>query len=676
MTLDIGLISHATALVAFLALSVVAALFWRGRPQRPALVVACLSTALWAGVIIGARLAGNLSAQIIQLSELLRDASWIFFLLQLASMRFTGEPFSLAGKRWLPLYTAGIAAALCLLFLAPPLSTHFGLDATLRDYAALTAWLGISIMGLLLVEQIFRNSSESERWSIKFLCLGLGGLFAYDFFMYAEGLLFRQLDPSLWQARGVVNALVAPALAISIARDSNWRVELSPSRQVVFHSVTLMGAGIYLVIMALAGYVIQFVGGGWGSLLQIAFLVGSALLLLILLFSGTIRAKTRVLLSKHFFSYKYDYREEWLKFTESLAGIGSNVPEGIVRSMAPLVQSPAGVLWGSGDATHYKLIAHWQTADTVGDVDITGLAAWLQQREWVIDIDELRREPDIYSGLTPPPWLLNIPDAWLVVPLMFQEQLPGILLLKRSDLQASINWEDRDLLKTAGRQAASHLAQHLSSEALVEARQFEAFNRLSAYVIHDLKNILAQQSLMVSNAEKHKHNPEFIDDMVTTVRNSVKRMSNLMEQMRSGAGQAIRETVQLPPLLEDAVAECQLHTPCPQLTIESGTFLVECDSDRLHTVFVHLIQNAQDATDKAGRVEVRLKGENGCAMVEIKDDGIGMNADFIRNRLFKPFDSTKGLTGMGIGAFESRDFIRSLQGDTIGSSAILRFTVV
>jgi len=169
--------------------------------------------------------------------------------------------------------------------------------------------------------------------------------------------------------------------------------------------------------------------------------------------------------------------------------------------MAPLVNSSSGLLWGSSDGKQFTLLSHWQMLEPEVQPDLNKLALWLQQSQWVIDIDELNREPDIYNNLTTPAWLVTIPDAWLIIPLMFGDKLQGILLLRHSDVQKSINWEDRDLLKTAGRQAASHLAQYLANNALVEARQFDAFNRLSAYVVHDLKNILAQQSLIVSNAE-------------------------------------------------------------------------------------------------------------------------------------------------------------------------------
>ena len=273
-----------------------------------------------------------------------------------------------------------------------------------------------------------------------------------------------------------------------------------------------------------------------------------------------------------------------------------------------------------------------------------------------------------------------MPQAWLVIPLLFGDKVQGIMLLRESEIVTELNWEDRDLLKLAGKQAASHLAQFQADQALVESRQFEAFNRLSAYVIHDIKNILAQLSLIVANAKKHKENPEFVDDMVDTVANTVNRMSKLMTQLRSETANTWQQEFKLINLLEKVLDACTLLTPVPELTVLADTPTLTCDSDRLRIVFEHLIQNAQEATDDEGQVSVRLMSNSACAVVEIEDTGSGMDEEFIRHRLFKPFDSTKGLTGMGIGAFESRDFINSLGGEiqvtsTPGKGSLFRVLI-
>jgi putative PEP-CTERM system histidine kinase len=528
-------------------------------------------------------------------------------------------------------------------------------------------WLSGAIGGLLLVEQVYRNAREEERWGIKFLCLGLGAVFAYDFFMYAEALLFRKLNPQLWQARGLVSALVVPWLVVAIARNRNWRMDVHVSRHVVFHTVTLMGAGLYLLGMAVIGYFIKYLGGAWGGVLQASFLAASGALLFTLLFSGTLRARLRVFLSKHFFSYRYDYRVEWLKFTEGLAALDDEAPEGIIRAMAPIALSPGGFLLYRGASGNLDSSAEWEL-DIPNMPTMGNLVDWVTRTAWVIDLREWRNSPDMYDDLELPDWLRQSDKLWLVVPLLFKETVEGLLFLARTDLKTSVNWEDRDLLKTAGRQAAALLAQQRASRALVEARQFDAFNRLSAYVIHDLKNILAQQSLMVANAQKHRENPAFVDDMISTVENSVKRMQRLMDQMRRGMRSAEFRPLDLAQLLDSAVATRSNVAPRPILEETSATW-VTADRERLSTVFGHLLQNAQEATPAEGSIRVRLDLRDSLAVVEIQDTGCGMSENFVRKKLFKPFESTKGLTGMGIGAFESREYVRQLGGDITVASA-------
>ncbi|MCW8889084.1 MAG: PEP-CTERM system histidine kinase PrsK, partial [Sedimenticola sp.] len=531
--------------------------------------------------------------------------------------------------------------------------------------AILGIWVLFNIIALLLLEQLFRNSNQNQRWAIKHLCIGIGSIFAFDFFMFADALLFKQLNPALWNARGIVNGVMVPLIAISVARNPKWSLDIYVSRNVVFQSVTLIGAGVYLLVMASAGYYIKFYGGSWGSTLQIAFFSGTAALLLIILFSGTIRAKIRVLLSKHFFNYKYDYREEWLRFTNTLSDSDDIVPVRAIRALSALVNSTGGAFWIKDESGKYIfnscLNMPEPATSSTGHND--ALTRFLEQNLWLIDLDEYQRNPDLYVEFKPPDWLGEIENAWLIVPLLFKTEVIGFIIIIRSQSQKSINWEDRDLLKMAGQQIASHLAQHVSEQALSQARQFEAFNRLSAYVVHDLKNILAQQSLIVSNAEKHKHKPEFVDDVIGTVKNSVDRMTRLMEQMKSGMRGSKTKKNNLIQLLTDAQAAYASRQPEPTLKLPEELIFVDADKEQLSTVFGHIIQNAQDATPSEGHVSINLSQAFGNAIITIADSGCGMDHDFIKHRLFIPFDSTKGLTGMGIGVFESREYIRSLGGE-------------
>ena len=274
-----------------------------------------------------------------------------------------------------------------------------------------------------------------------------------------------------------------------------------------------------------------------------------------------------------------------------------------------------------------------------------------------------------------PVWLQEIEQAWLIVPLNVGDDLIGFVVLARARTRLEVNWEVNDLLKTAGRQAASFLAQMQATEALLEVRKFDAFNRMSAFVVHDLKNIVTQLSLMMKNAQRHSQNPEFQKDMLLTVENSLDRMRQLMLQLREGA---------TPPGTAVGVNLCEIVSRIEATAAGRGRTL-EVDivhkigtrghEERLERVIGHVVQNAFDATAASGRVRLSLGRQGGQARIEVADTGQGMSREFIRDRLFKPFQTTKQ-AGMGIGAYESFQYVQELGGKIEVDSELSKGTKV
>jgi len=238
----------------------------------------------------------------------------------------------------------------------------------------------------------------------------------------------------------------------------------------------------------------------------------------------------------------------------------------------------------------------------------------------------------------------------------------GFAVLTESKTFGKLTWEDIDLLKTAGRQVASYLAQQEAAQALAEARQFDAYHRLTAFIMHDLKNLIAQQSLVVKNAARHKHNPAFIEDVIRTVDNSVTRMSQLLDQLNRGESQERPKRVALRDLLIDLTAKHGLAQPVPQLQVLEDGLEVLADPQGLAAILGHVVRNAQEASAREGHVHVRLRRGGANAIVEIEDNGSGMEPAFVSERLFRPFDSTKGSKGMGIGAYQVRESVRAAGG--------------
>jgi putative PEP-CTERM system histidine kinase len=438
------------------------------------------------------------------------------------------------------------------------------------------------------------------------------------------------------------------------------------SREAVFYTAALLVGAICLFAVAAAGQYVRVHGGGWGTVGQVLLVYAAALALLAATLSPPLRAWLRVQLAKHLFHYKYDYRAEWLRLSRTLSAGERHgpLPQRALRAIAQIVDSPGGVLW-MREGQGYAPVAEWNLAGAGAgyEPENGALASFLARRKWVIDLDEHAHDPQAYGGLRLPAWLAAVARAWLVVPLIEQERLLGFVVLQRSRTRPpAFNWEDCDVLKTAGRQAASHLAQEQAARALAEARQFETCNQLSAFMLHDLKNVVAQLSLLIANAGRHRDAPGFLDDAVGTIEQSVARMNRLLAQLRGGAPARPSGLVDLPQVLRAAAARRSAAAPAPELVhLESG-IVVRADAEQLGAVLEHVIQNAQEATGGDGHVWLRLRRLQDAAVIEIEDNGCGMDEAFIRERLFRPFETTKGEAGMGLGAYECRELVRALGG--------------
>ncbi len=274
------------------------------------------------------------------------------------------------------------------------------------------------------------------------------------------------------------------------------------------------------------------------------------------------------------------------------------------------------------------------------------------------------------KGFDPPAWFLGLERSRLIVPLFAgQRRLVGFLILAEPRASFDLNWEEIDLLKAFAQQIGVYLDYQEANRALTQARQFEAFNRLTAFLMHDLKNIAGQQSLMLENAERHKHNPAFVDDMIATIDHSVTRMRGVLNQLQKVSRSENRtERVDVDAAIAQLIEELAGTKPAPVRRGAASEVVVNADRDRLVMVLRHLVRNAQDATGENGRVEIETRFRDGGIEIAVSDDGEGMTADFIRDSLFQPFVSTKSTRGMGIGAYQVRDFARTAGGDVFVSS--------
>jgi putative PEP-CTERM system histidine kinase len=537
--------------------------------------------------------------------------------------------------------------------------------AAISDKAFIAFRLLTIIVTAIVLENLMRNTAAEEWWSLKLLCIGLGGVLAYDLFLYADGLLFSALSRTLIAARGVIYALVVPLLFVVTLRRNMWHAQLHVSHRTAFYSSAIAAIGSYLAVMALVAHSITRIGGAWGPIVQAIFLFGALITLLLIMVSGSSRAFLRVTIAKHLYRYKYDYREEWLRFTRRLAETESDAPIAlrITQAVADIVDSTGGALW-LRDGERYALASTlYTTASSLSAQDAEPLARFLNEKGWIIDLSEMRENPARYDGLQLPQALRSVPHGWIIVPLAHRGQLLAFVLLLRPRTPRSLDWEDFDFLKLIGLHAGSFLAEHRAMQALTVAQEFERFNRRTAFVIHDIKNIVSELSLFASNIRKHGGNPKFREDLADAIEGAVSRSKRLIERVRDNQDAALQnQPLQLKPLMTALLEGCPKGSITFEVENGSEELAVAGDEDRLRALFGHMLRNALEATSDGGSVTLSLGASGGRAIIEVSDTGPGMAADFVLNQLFEPFRSTKS-GGLGIGAYQCREYARELGGD-------------
>lgn len=523
------------------------------------------------------------------------------------------------------------------------------------------------IAGLLAIEHLFRNAEPTRFWALKHLMLGCATLMAFDLVLYAEVFLFGELDQAYRFAQGFVDMIAAPLIAVSLMRNQSWRVDLHVSREVVYHSTVLIVSGLYLLGMAAAGYYVQQFGGDWAKISGIVIAVVAVVTLVLGLSSETIRARLRVWISQHFFSHKYDYRKEWLRFTGILSHESDTLSfhERLLRAIGDLVDSTGGAIWlHMPEDQSFSLETHVNMGDKLRAIPETHpLVTHLSQTGEIIDLEQLRRNQGHLEAPDLPDWLLKDMRAWLIIPLVHREALIGFVALARSRAPRELDWEDHNLLRVAGQQVASYAAEERSLRTLEDAKKLEDFHRRFAFVVHDIKNAISQLSMLLRNAEKHGDNPEFQTDMLATIQNTVDRMTSLMERLKAGqqADKVEARKSDLEKTVHAAYHNWQKQVDGLDLKVEPLQAAKQVEEETLVTVLDHLLANAVEAAGENGKVELGLKNTQDGPRLYVKDNGPGMTDDFIRENLFRPLISSKS-GGFGIGAYQVQQLVREMGG--------------
>ena len=651
--------SHALCAAAFLGLLIWRLSAIRNQDQR-LLLAGFAVTACWAW--LSAILPGD---PIAAYAETARNLIWMGLIYSLSAT---------SGERQHGVRLVYAAVAAVLGFQLVVTSLRYVMPTSTIEETATLLRITAAAGSLVLVHNLYGQASPASRSSIRLAMLALSLTWSYDLNLYTLAYLDNRLAPDLFEWRGAIIAATAPMFAMAANREGGWRIRLS--RAATFQSLSLLAICAYFAMMAILATALRGTSVEWSRGILVGLLAALTVAAMVLLPSAKARSWAKVKISKHLFEHRYDYRAEWLRFTSTVGVSGADAAqlgERVIKAFADILEAPGGLLLATDPAGAITTASSWNWSGKhppAGELDrVRDFWSALESSGRIVELDALRNgwasSKDCVA--LPPQWMLEERRAWIGVPLIHGERLFGLILLAAPDYRRVLDWEDFDLLRTAGRQAASALAEAHGQEALSNAQRFEEFNRRFAFILHDIKNLVSQLSLLSRNAERHADNPEFRADMVATLRSSVGKMNELLARLspQAQARSQRSEPQQLRRILSDAIAAKRRDHEVKLLGDANIWALV--DATALEQAVGHLIQNAVEASSPEAPITVRVAPAGREVRITIADHGTGMDGDFVRNRLFQPFASTKP-DGFGIGSFEARSLIVAMGGRLVVDS--------
>ncbi len=623
----------------------------------------CGATAFWSGLVAlkWPTVALGLSLWL----ELARSLVWYGLILSLFR-RSVPRP-----ARWSSAFTVvGAALAVSTLSILLMNVLAVGPPFPIRVLQTLLH-LAIPICILVLIENFYYNTPSDDRWSISLLCVALAIQFLFDIVLHADAIMSKRHSVVLYEGRVVVVIIAAPLIALAAVRNREWRVNIHISREVAFHGASLVIAGSLLVALGSVGEILRESAANWGNVVESAIVVSGMTSVVLLLTSEIFRVRFRRLLSEHFFSYRYDYRREWVRCINTLTAPGAHVNLYLraIRAAAAVIDSPGGVVFvRAPEEVAFRWAGSWNCPAPTepippGDQIVSALEHCTQ----TVVLS--------YNGLAGS-WISVVPRPWIAVPLQNSGRLVGFVVLAESRVHLKLDKETLDLLRVVGSEIGSRIAEHRAAQLIVQTSQLREYSQKFSFVAHDIKNISGQLRMLLVNADAHAGNPAFQQNVLATVEAAVTKISRLLSKLQIASdrsdhtilspGDFVLSLVSRLPV--EHRARVVFRSYCPPINVAISLDIVDA-------IFRHLISNAMDVSGSKNYVYVSVYADGAHLAIDVADQGAGMTAEFIRDDLFMPFVSTKR-NGLGIGAYQAQELARVAGGDLLVCSRVDAGTIM
>ncbi|MEZ5276868.1 MAG: PEP-CTERM system histidine kinase PrsK [Opitutaceae bacterium] len=528
-----------------------------------------------------------------------------------------------------------------------------------------------AVLILMHLERTFRASVGSTRWRIKFMLMGTALVWAVLFYSSSQAVVFRAIDFSILGIDGLGLILGGLLMARTMVRVGHFQTELYPPRTVVYGSITLLLAGLYLFVVGVMAKIVAFLGGDAGFTLKALFVLVALVATALVLQSDRVRVSVRQFASRHFQRPLHDYRSIWQKVTEATAKATDQDQLGtrMVELIALVFEAHSVTYWSCSEngsiPTLHRAASTAEGAARTSDKD-------LQRIDDPDAIDSYREalEPFSYESSTQA-WAVQLRDRTprqfpefhaprIALPLTVQSEFLGLVTIGDRIGGIPFRTQDLEILQSVGNQFAASLYNLRLSRRMAEIKEIEAFQTMATFFVHDLKNAISGLRLMARNLETQYANPEFREDAVRAVSRSVDRIEDLIARMTQ-----FRQQMQIKPepadfngVIQEALDRIGDH-PRATVTTDLGTLpRIEIDREQIGSVLSNLVLNAIQSTGNPVSVHIRSEVADNGIELTVTDDGSGMDETFIRTRLFRPFQTTKK-QGLGIGMFQCKTIVEA-----------------
>jgi putative PEP-CTERM system histidine kinase len=596
--------------------------------------------------------------------------------------------FSLAFARtnyweilWKRLWTI-VAAFILPILLTVAFQAHFfapepvltGTDGLIIRFG----WSGYLFQLVLLLSSVFilanlertlRTSAGRVRWQIKFIVLGVGSLFATRIYFSSQALLFRSIDPSALVFVAGALLVMDVCLLRALWRSRGLNMDFYVSTTFLYNSFTILFVGLYLVGVGIVARLGLYFGITEGVTFRFFYVFLAFLGLAVLLLSDRLKRRLKRIVVRHLRRPYYDYRKEWAAFTENTANVTDIVD--LCNVVARMVSKTLDTL----------SVTIWLTDETSERVVMAGSTVFAEGKfQELAKVDKIMFQLLHHASIEDSPidhdyrtagWQgeEEIPDEFFeetriqhAIPLVAAGKVLGVMTIGdrvgRDD--PFFTAEDFDLLKTIADQAAANLYNLMLGERLRKAKEMEAFQAMSAFFVHDLKNVASKLSLTMQNLPIHFDNPEFRADALKSFSQSLNKINSMCTRL-SALSQKLKlkkMKTDLNQIISTVIAEMDTATGAG-IIFEPGQLpRADVDSEQFQKVLINLLLNAKEATDGGGVIRVKTLGRDKWIECTVTDNGCGISQEFIENSLFRPFQTTKN-RGMGIGLYHSKAVIET-----------------